>query len=351
MHVRGATPVDNDGLIDLQARCPQGTDLVVSNVNTPDFFARARAYDDYKVLVATEDNRIVGSTAYAIRDANIDGRVACVGYGFQTFISPDHRRRGVASQLFQSCEDYLARRGVELDYGLIIGGNTPSIRYFGDRGFRLHRTLIMPMLGVYKPMVRGSQGKVRKAEPRDLAAIAQLTNETWEGYDFYEPISAETLASAIDRRPAFSIDDLFVLEVGGEIAACLGLWDWSKTAQITIRAVSLKLRMIGLLVDLVRHFRPMPVVPRLGAAIKQSGLTPIAFRDPTHFAVLLRHVNDEALSRGIQYMFCACERGNPMLQGMKDFVRVDTALHLYVRPLKGILPTGTRPVFIDMIDC
>ena len=57
MNVREAVAEDNDELQELQAKCPQGTTLVVSTVNTPDFFARAKAYESYKVFVACEGQR------------------------------------------------------------------------------------------------------------------------------------------------------------------------------------------------------------------------------------------------------------------------------------------------------
>ena len=48
MHIREAIPEDNDKLEELQSKCPQGTNLIVSVVNTPDFFGRAKAYESYK---------------------------------------------------------------------------------------------------------------------------------------------------------------------------------------------------------------------------------------------------------------------------------------------------------------
>jgi hypothetical protein len=54
MNIREAVPEDNGELQELQAKCPQGTTLVASTVNTPDFFARAKAYESHKVFVACE---------------------------------------------------------------------------------------------------------------------------------------------------------------------------------------------------------------------------------------------------------------------------------------------------------
>ena len=86
MDIREATPDDNEELQKLQTRCPQGTTLIVSTVNMPDFFARAKAYEDYKVYVAFENNHIIGSAACAIRNAVVSGKVEKVGHEFQVVL-------------------------------------------------------------------------------------------------------------------------------------------------------------------------------------------------------------------------------------------------------------------------
>ena len=83
MNIREAVPEDNGELQELQAKCPQGTTLVASTVNTPDFFARAKAYESHKVFVACEGNRVIGSAACALRNATVAGKISRVGYVFQ----------------------------------------------------------------------------------------------------------------------------------------------------------------------------------------------------------------------------------------------------------------------------
>jgi len=43
MHIRDAKEEDDEELQQLQTWCPQGTTFVISTVNTPDIFARAKA--------------------------------------------------------------------------------------------------------------------------------------------------------------------------------------------------------------------------------------------------------------------------------------------------------------------
>jgi GNAT superfamily N-acetyltransferase len=350
MYIREATPDDNDQLQTLQARCLYGTGLVVSTVNTPDFFARARAYASGKVYAACEDDQIIGSAACALRNGVVSGAVSLVGYVFQAFTSPKRRRQGIADQLCQHIEGYLTQNGAKLAYGLIVEGNLPSMRMVEQRGFALHRALVMPMMLVYQEMEVPPRGTVRLAAPEELPAVARLLNETWQGFELYEPASADGLAQFISRTPEFGLDNLLVLERQGEIAACLGFWDWSRITRITVKALNPRLRMMGLLLDIVGALRPMPRIAKPGQTLKQWCLTPVGFKDVADLAVLFRYVNNQALARGIEQIFSVCERDHQLLNSIKGFFRADVLVHLYVKPLQPNVALSDQPVFVDGID-
>jgi GNAT superfamily N-acetyltransferase len=347
MYIREAVPEDSYELQQLQAQCPQGTSLIVSTVNTPDFFARVKAYDSHKVYLACDGNRIIGSGACAMRDAVVNGKIIRIGYEFQYFTSPDYRRRSIAKRLRQQIEEHLTQRGAQLSYALIMEDNLPSMRLLEGEGFKQHRTLLMPALAVRKEMDVLSEGKIRPVKSQDLASVAELLNTTWEGRELYEPTSAETLARFIQRIPAFTYDNLLLLEVQGEILACLGGWDWSRVMRVTVQAPSRKLQMIGWALTATRV---LPKFPKPGKTMKQMMLTLIGFREPAYLAVLIRHINNHALRNGIEQVFCICERGDLLLKSMKGFIRVDTALHLYTKPLAQKISLASGPVFVNGID-
>ncbi len=183
MQIREARAGDSRELQELQARCPMGTGLIVTAVNTPDFFGRAKAYEWWKVYVACEGERIMGSAACAIRDVFVDGEVRRVGYEFQAFSAPEHRRKGLASGLHQRREAYLAEEGAVLTYVLILEANTPAMRYVESQGFRLHRKLAMPTIWVCREMDIRVAGEIGPARREELAGVAKLLNETWEAYN------------------------------------------------------------------------------------------------------------------------------------------------------------------------
>jgi GNAT superfamily N-acetyltransferase len=323
---------------------------MTSVVNTPDFFARVKAYESYKVYVACKGERIIGSAACAIRNAVVNGEVRRVGHQFQLFTAPDYRRKGVATQLLRHRENFLTQQGAVLSYALIMEGNVPSMRYAERQGFTPHRTLVMPALAVFEEMNIESTGTVRRIRSEDLVTVAELLNESWQGFELYEPKSADQLAQFISRTPAYTFDNLFVLEDQSEILACLGFWDWSQVMRITVQALSTKMQLLGLLLAVARMFRPLPPFIKPGDTLRQMMLTPIGFKDPAQLAVLLRYINNQALQRNIGQMFCVCERDYLMLRALKGFVRIDTAMNLYIKPLQENMTLANKPVFIDGID-
>jgi hypothetical protein len=225
--------------------------------------------------------------------------------------------------------------------------NLPSMRLFEGEEFKRHRTLLMPALAVRKEMDVLSEGNVRSAKSRDLARIAYLLNTTWKGRELYEPISAEKLARFIHRLPTFSHDSLLILELQGEILACLGGWDWSRVMEVTVQALSRKLQMIGWVLTTARI---LPKFPKPGNRMKQMMLTFIGFKESAHLAVLIRHMNNQALRKGIEQVFCVCERDDLLLKSIKGFIHLDTALHLYTKPLGHGVSLAGGPVFVDGID-
>ena len=211
MYIREASSADNEQLQQLQAKCPQGEDFTVSVVNTPDFFSRAKAYETYKVFVACEGDRIIASSACAIRYGLISGKIHPIAYGFQAFANPDHRRRGVASHLHKHREKYALEQGAVLFYTLVMKDNKPAKRYIEYQGFNLHRTLVMPGMPVYKKMDTGKSYSIRPITSKDLPLVAELLNKTWENFELYEPQSTAGLSRFISRTPAFEFENIFVL--------------------------------------------------------------------------------------------------------------------------------------------
>lgn len=347
MEIREAVPQESEALQLLQAKAPQGKSLVVSTVNIPDFFSRVRAYGSWKVFNAYEEGRIIGSAACAIRDAVVAARVHRVGYEFQYFTSPDHRRRGIARALRQAIERHLSEHGVALSYALIMEGNVPSISLFEREGFHLHRKLVMPAIAVTKKKPVPGAERIRAITARDLPAVAELLNQTWRGRDLFEPTSARSLERQIERIPTFGYGNVLAFEDQGRILACLAHWDWSKIMRITVLRLNLRMRLLGKVLLLARI---LPRFPAPGDTLRQIMLTMLGYQSSAHLVPLVRHVNNLAFQEGIEQVFCICERDDKILESLKGFTRVDTGVNLYVKPLQPDISIGHAPIAMTGFD-
>jgi hypothetical protein len=199
-------------------------------------------------------------------------------------------------------------------------------------------------------MATASGGNVRSARPEDLVVLAELLNETWKNFEMYGPTSAEGLSQFISRTPGYSFDNILILEERGEILAFLGYLDWSQIMRITVEVMSLKMRTMGLILKIAGIFKPMPKFVKPGVTLKQIMITLIGFKDPTHLSLLLKHLNNKVLQIGIEQIFCICERNHVMLKNLKGFIRIDTAINLYIKKLQQENLILDKPVFIDGVD-
>jgi hypothetical protein len=229
-------------------------------------------------------------------------------------------------------------------------GNAPSMRHVERQYYRRHRTLVMPGLSVFREMEYKCFGRIRPIIGADLDAVAELLNKTWRDYELCEPMTGKELAQFINRTPAYDFQNVFVLEENDEIVACLGFWDWSQVTRLVVEKLNVKMQMAGYVSGIAGPLLRMPKAPKVGEVLKQMMLTPIGFQNPRHLTVLLQQVNNLAFQRGVGYIYCICEPAHPLLKSLKGFARIDTAIHLYVKPLREDISLADKPVFINGID-
>ncbi|MHA1911940.1 MAG: GNAT family N-acetyltransferase [Candidatus Kariarchaeaceae archaeon] len=349
MIIREAKQEDNLELQILQEKCPMGTSFQITTINTPDFFARVNAYKSHKTYIACLDDEIIGSGATTIKEVNINGKLMPVGYEFQYFSSPEHRRKGVAQKIHNQIQSYLVENEVALSYLIIMEENEASIRFFEKQGFNLHGTLLMPVIWVCKEIKISTSEKIRKITTNDYDAVVCLINETWKEYNLFEPITTENFAEFIERTPEYSQNNLYVKEDQGEISACIGYWDWSQITKITITSMNFKNKLMSKMINFMGHFMSLPRAPSEGSSLKQWCLAPIGFKNTEDMIPLFKQVNNLAYQAKIDQLFWICEKNHPLLNSTKGLMRNDIEAHLYVKPLRKI-ELDDSPIFFNGVD-
>lgn len=349
MLTREAVEEDASRLQELQARCPMGVGLVVSTINKPDFFARARAYRAAKVFCACdEQGRIVGSAACAVRPASVGGRVVPVGYQFQYFVDPERRRSGVAARLYDATAAHLKAQGTELNYCLLLEDNVPSRKFFEQRGFRAERKLTILYLPAFRRYRVGGDGRVRSATAADLPQVAALMNATWSGHELYHPVTPDELEEQLARTRGHGVENLLLFEAGGRVRAALGYWDWNQVTEVSVVSLDAKLTWMSRGLSVLSLLFNVPKVPAAGQPLRQWCITPLGYEDKAALGQLLRELNNRALDADIAQVALLATRGHPVLEAADGMFRVSVAEDLYVQSAGAHLASG--PVFVDGAD-
>lgn len=245
LKLRIATWADVDLLADLFTHAPETVgDWTVTVERGPDPFAAFRLQENSHVLVLEDQRVALGAVAHAVRNTLVAGVPTTVhamsacrvrdglrGLGFSHWLL---NGPGPGTALFGLMTYWYGRSGNASRPWLdrVVGefAERPGAWAAEAEGLTATVHHLSAAAGDARPDPR-----VRPATPADLPACVELINRTHQGLDLFRPWSVERLQNRLDQerwgpRPWFALhlygwDDFRVLEAGGAIVACAGLWD------------------------------------------------------------------------------------------------------------------------------
>jgi ribosomal protein S18 acetylase RimI-like enzyme len=331
--IREATEDDNDTLNELQKKCPMGTSLVLGVDSSPDYFARSKPFKDWHVFVAAENNTIVGSAAFAVKDTYVEDRQVKTGYEYGFIVDPLHRRKGIAEKLQRHIEQIALDNNVELLHLDIIEDNIPSINLFSKMGFEKVKDCTTFSLMPYKKHKTTLEANIRSMEETDSDAVSDLINETYRNYDFFTPYHPNSLLEFLKRMPHFDFHNILLLEDKGGIEACLGYWEYNKVRKYIVQKLNWKLKTQTYLIRMIGLFTKMPQIPKLGEALLSYNLTITGYRNPESLAELIRTVVNIALKNKINFIHVTVDPRNPIAAILWQFTHTKMKLYFFTKSL------------------
>lgn len=352
IRIREAEQGDNEALLGLQLRCPQGTELVFQFDRSPDFFARSMPYERSWTFVAEEGGQIVGSIECALREAYVGGVLCRAMYVFGIMVDPGHRRRGIASMLQAEVDGVAADVDADLMYAFIVEENVPSIRMAEKMGYLPWKNFRQNLLMAYKEGEIASPGSVRSLRMDDFPEVVEMINGMYVDHDFYLPFTVESILGYVERMPHYGVEDIFVYEEEGRITAVLGSWEYHRVLASRVIKYNLRMRAQMLMLRVMGLFTNVPKIPGLGQRSLQIILTPLAYRDLGGCRELLRHVNNLAIKEGVHFVTLVCEVGSPLEELMEGYQHTTVTVHQMVKPLKGPVydSPGSRRLYMNAED-
>ncbi len=329
-----------------------GTTLVLGVDSSPDYFARSKPFKDWHVLVATENDTILGSCAFALNETKVEGKQVKTAYEYGLMVDPLHRRKGIAEKLQRHIEQIARDKDVDLLHLDIIEANLPSVNLASKMEFEKAKDCTTFSLIPYKKQNIVDNKAIGTFNESDIEAVTDLINETYDSYSYFAPLKSEDFSESLKRIPYFDFHNILIYRPNGKIDAAVGYWDYDKVRKYIVQKLNWRLKAQSYLIRMIGIFTKMPQVPRLGETLSSYNLIIMSYRNTESLAELIRQVINIALKNKIAMIHVTVDPTSPMATILSQFVHTKMKLSFYVKSLRQErLPNlGERKLYIDAFE-
>jgi len=342
--IREATPADNEALLRLEAESPQGTGISIL-IDRDDYFYRSRMHEQARILVATEDDHIVGIMAFAIKDVLIDGAPDRAAYFYDLRGDAAYRRsmkRGLL-RLWQAVHEEVRAADVACLYGHVKCDNYDSLNVVTRMGARESASFDILTL----PSLRG---RTSALDPHlgDLDEEVRRIERAVAGRSF-KPLHFG--AAYVRGAELGYLKGIYRLE-DGRSSAQVSAWDLSRIYYGRVLHMPLSLRALGWFLNPLATFLPVPRVPVIDQRIAYLQLfDPVCAGPRGHelLKTLIGQIRRNAHAEGIDILTLFVYRDDPLARLPQFFPQTVLHYNTMVLPLRRPeLPS--KPYYLDIRD-
>jgi hypothetical protein len=342
--IREATPSDNDALLRLEAESPQGTGISIL-IDRDDYFYRSRMHAEARILLATEDDRIVGIMAYALKDVLLDGARDRAVYFYDLRGDATYRRsmkRGLL-RLWQAVHEEVKASGAAFLYGHVKCDNYDSLNVVTRLGAKEAASFDILTL----PSLRGRA--VPLDDHLDVLGEEVARIDRAVGQRSLKPTH---FAAAYERGAELGyLKGIYRLEREGS-SAQVSAWDLSRIYRGRVLHMPLSLRSLGWFLNPLATVLPVPRVPVVGQHIAYLQLFDPVCDGPRGHSLLkelISQIRRNAHAEGIDILTLFVYRDDPLARLPKFCPQTVLHYHTMVFPLRrDELPS--RPLYLDIRD-
>ena len=245
LRAREAQVHDNAGLADLWANSPERIgDFEITVLREPDAFAQFKLQENVTLTVLEQERQLVACVSWSRRNVLVQGKRIAVTYGQALRVRDTHRRQGLGDLSRRIPWSATMSRPNTTQYDIMRSQNFAVVSWwekyspeFFDRTPKQEGEVPGLPVQVWQLPARAvdEDRAVRPTRREDVPRCVELINSTHAGQDLFRPYTVEFFEGVLDEgtwaekpfwwSPVYRWDDHFVLEEGGRIVACAGLWD------------------------------------------------------------------------------------------------------------------------------
>jgi len=341
---------DNIAMLDIEKSCTQGNEKLAMSVDkSPDIMARYKLYDNWQVLVAQEDGKIVGWTGWTVKHNPIKEEQYV--YLVEVMVHPEFRRKGIATKLILEVEKSV--RGIRSDhiYCYILEQNSASKALFEKLGYFNKRDIKICALSVFKKVAIAQQYKIERINLKEISDALNLINEYHSGCTHFMPYNPEIFESYISRITEYGFENFWVVKENSKIVACAGLWNCSVLQTMCYTKEPFMWKVMRGIYGFLSLFGKMPKIPAEGEYFKVHFVADHAFQQNSSDAMLnlIGHFNNFLFDNKIDFFGTQLDTNDPLFEIIKKYNPQIEILSVYAKSFEKELPKFSS-FYVDIRD-
>ncbi len=338
MPVRLATRDDNPRLLELTRHTPMPGVISLRIDREPDFFRLADLRGGGAVLVAEEDERLVGCISLTSRLSYIGGEPRTLWYIGDLKVHPDYRGRGVGVALGGAAQDLLTVRDADLLFCVVSAGNRRALSFLEGRfNFPAFHYLGRFHVGQYLSFRYKNRGPytVTVATCDDIPAVSRLYHHHARKHELapvLEESDWDTAISATDGH-----EQVLVARHRGTVCGLATVFDATPVKQHVVMGIPRHIRLVAAPLRPLGRFSPAFRLPRPGQTAHMLYVRHLCLAAGHEAASpsLLRTACREAHSRGYPLVVIGPHDRDPIRAMISRYPHFTMGSDGYLTSLKG----------------
>lgn len=323
--------IDNEDVLELEQLCPQGENLSLKFVR-PTFHARSEVYEDYKILTAKMEGKIIGVTAAAKKNIFMHDQILNAIYGYDLRVHPSYRKFGTAKILTKTIIEMFGN-DVDCLYSFVSGENERALN-FVKRNFGARVSI--PLTYLIIPVFR----KLKSQNFYESADSIEIKNN----YILQNP-DVVFISQCEEKYLRGHVNSIKM----GSKAGC-SIWTNENLISEQVENIPLSYEIMRSAFKIVRPFLNMPVIPGKSEIIKSWFLYDLYAKDIKELKNILAIVNNLAFSKGRNFLYILLQNNDPLISLIKKLRMILFSQPYWFIAKGNSFPKHSDRIYLDVRD-
>lgn len=341
IHIRLATPKDNEQLIALTTSSGMSGEVSLRIDRQPDFFRLLEMRGESNVFVALDGPLIVGSLSVSQQQVYLGGEIHPLLYIGDLKIAEGYRNKGLGGQLCDEMANYATSIDADLAFLNVSKGNSKPFSFFKNRSGFPDFTNI----GVFNIHQLIGKKQKRKSITHPIKSV-EVSDEL---VAFFNAQQTQYQLGNVITKEMLEGSEIFSIQEGNKIMAAMCLTDTMNVKQNVLTKVSWNMKILLKAINLFSGVAGISKMPALKMPVRLLYIKYLAVQNHDKKLVLamINHARNIAYERSYSFASISLHEKDPLNRNIKGLLNLtfnSIGMLISLKDHKSLITTVTSGI-------